>query len=202
MTSMTNKSIGKLSSHTDIYTLRLATLDDAYEIWSVMDTCFQTLEHKEFFICDDLDYVKDILFGHGFGVVACDMDGNIVGNLLVKYPGLNEENLGYDVFGKSFEANEIAAPCNIALTLGNLNCVLHMDSASVLPEHRGHSLERKMITFAETLVDTSKYCYSFATVAPENTASLKSLKKNGYQLMVTKEKYAGYVRCVMMKELK
>ena len=77
-----------------------------------------------------------------------------------------------------------------------------MDSASVLPEHRGHGLECKMIAFAETLVDISKYCYSFATVSPENTASLKSLKRNGYQVMTTKEKYEGLIRCVMMKELK
>ena len=170
----------------DNYTLRPATLDDAYEIWTVMDISSKTMEHKEHFICDDLDYVKEILTGRGFGIVACNADGKIVGNLLVKYPGLDEENLGYDV----------------CFTPNNLNRVLHMDSASVLSEHRGHGLERKMITFAETLVDTSKYCYSFATVAPENTASLKSLKKNGYQLMVTKEKYDGFIRCVMMKELK
>lgn len=169
----------------DSYFLRPATLEDAYEIWSVMDTCFQALDHKEYFICDDLDYVKDILSGHGFGVVACDMDENIVGNLLVKYPGLTEENLGYDV----------------SLTPKNLNHVLHMDSASVLPKHRGHGLEHQMIAYAEKLVDTSRYCYSFATVAPENTASLKSLEKTGYQVMVTKEKYEGLVRCVMMKRL-
>ena len=184
------------------YTLRRATLEDAYKIWSIMNACFQSLEHKEYFICDDLDYVKDILSEHGFGVVACDTAGNIVGNLLVKYPGSNAENLGYDVFGKSFETCEIAVPCNIALTLGNLNCVLHMDSASVLPKHRGHGLEHKMIAYAENLVDTSKFCYSFATVAPQNFASLKSLEKNGYQVMVTKEKYGSMMRCVMMKELK
>lgn len=167
------------------YTLRLATLKEAYEIWSIMDTCYQALKHKKYFICDDLDYVKDILSGHGFGVVACDKNSKIVGNLLVKYPGLTEENLGYDV----------------CFTSENLNHVLHMDSASVLPEHRGHGLERKMIAFAETLVDTSKYYYSFATVAPENTASLKSLEQNGYQVMVTREKYEGLIRCVMMKKL-
>ena len=75
----------------DNYTLRLATLEEAYEIWSVMDICYQALEQKEYFICDDLDYVKDILSGHGLGVVACDERGKIVGNLLVKYPGLSEE---------------------------------------------------------------------------------------------------------------
>ena len=167
------------------YQLRLATLDDAYAIWQIMDTCAQAMEHKEHFICDDLDYVKDILSGQGFAVVACDTDGNIVGNLLVKYPGLDEENLGYDV----------------SLSTEELYKVLHMDSSTVLPEHRGHGLEAKMIAYAETLVDTAKYCYSLATVAPDNLASLKSLDRNGYQVMITKEKYGGLMRCVMMKTL-
>lgn len=215
MTSIkTNKKITK--SNTD-YTLRPAAIEDAHEIWTVMDTCFQALEHKEYFICDDLDYVKDILSGHGFGVVACDTDGKIVGNLLIKYPGLSEENLGYDVFMNSYKNNSLPSGSNdflatstrpkdyprhaIPLTHANLNRVLHMDSASVLPSHRGHGLERSMIAYAETLVDISKYYYSFATVAPENTASLKSLEKNGYQVLVIKEKYDGVIRCVMMKKL-
>lgn len=180
------KIIMTLQNLNTSYHLRPATLDDADEIHSIMDTCFQTLEHKEYFICDDLEYVKDILSGHGFGVVACDENGKIVGNLLVKYPGLDEENLGYDVFMNSY----------------NLNRVLHMDSASVLPSHRGHGLECRMIAYAESLVNASKYCYSFATVAPENIASLKSLEKNGYQVLVIKEKYDGVIRCVMMKVLK
>ena len=185
----------------DKYTLRAATLEDAYDIWKVMDFCAKSMEHKEHFICDDLDYVKDILSGHGFAVAACDVDGEIVGNLLVKYPGLEEENLGYDVFVKTDADVSQNAVCQISLTAETLNQVLHMDSASVHPNHRGHRLESRMIFFAETLVDTSKYHYAFATVAPENTASLKTLKRNGYQVMVTKEKYGGVMRCVMMKTL-
>ena len=69
------------TSPTHLYSLRPATLKDANAIWQIMDTCAQALEHKEYFICDDLDYVKDILSGHGFAVVACDTNGNIVGNL-------------------------------------------------------------------------------------------------------------------------
>ena len=183
------------------YKIRLATLDDAYTIWQIMDTCSKAMEHKEYFICDDLDYVKDILSGHGFGVVACDTNGTIVGNLLVKYPGLDEENLGYDVFLPNSEHNQNSSPYDIPLTSDNLNRVLHMDSSTVLPEHRGHGLEAKMIAYAETLVDTYKYSYSLATVAPDNLASLKSLEHNGYQCMVTKEKYGGLMRCVMMKTL-
>ena len=56
------------------YSLRLATFGEAFEIWSIMNTCYQALVHKEYFICDDLEYVKDILSGHGFCVVACDMN--------------------------------------------------------------------------------------------------------------------------------
>ena len=73
------------------YKLRLATLDEAYVIWQIMDTCFQALEHKDYFFFDDLDYVKDILSGHGFGIVACDADNHIIGNLLVKYPGVTRQ---------------------------------------------------------------------------------------------------------------
>ncbi len=219
---MTSSNIKKENSNTDTdYTLRPATLEDACEIWTVMNCVSQTMEHKEYFICDDLEYVKDILTGHGFGVVACDPDGTIVGNLLVKYPGLEEENLGYDIFVKydnnstqdifsnsdnsslliSSDNYNNCRNYNIALTSENLECVVHMDSSSVLPEHQGHHLESRMIAFAEILIDTSKYHYSFATVAPENVASLKSLVHNGYQIMVTKEKYGGVMRCVVMKEL-
>lgn len=192
-----------LASNTS-YHLRLATLKDASEICAVMDTCFQALEQKEYFICDDLDYVKDILSDHGFGVVACNENDEIVGNLLVKYPGITEENLGYDVF----VTKNIPSPTPYTLTSlhppflseANLKRVLHMDSASVLPAHRGYGLEGKMIAFAESLVDTSKHCYAFATVDPRNIASLKTLEKCGYQIMVTKEKYNGFVRHVMMKQ--
>lgn len=222
MTSIIDKTFNKTSNHSDDYTLRQATLEDACDIWSVMDLCAKTMEQKEHFLCDDLDYVKDILSGQGFAVVACDMDGNIVGNLLVKYPGLEEENLGYDVFtttdktsthkiSSDFNHSDLTTDSSesfrmilspIPLTAENLNRVLHMDSSSVHPNHRGHGLERRMIAYAETLVDTSNYHYSFATVAPKNFASLKSLEKNGYQVMVTKEKYGGLVRCVMMKILR
>lgn len=204
MTSLTNIAITNPNTLTS-YNLRPATLEDAFEIWSVMDTCYQTMEHKDHFLCDDLDYVKDILSGHGFGIAACDKNGKIVGNLLVKYPGLTEENLGRDVFKSTHDTLANSAkytiPCNIPLSSENLNRVLHMDSASVLPHHRGHGLEGKMLAYAETLINTSKFQYAFATVSPQNTASLKTLKKNGYELMATKEKYGNLIRCIMLKIL-
>lgn len=191
------------------YILRPATLKDAHEIWNIMNTSYELLENKELFLCDDLDYVKDILSGHGFGVIAHTTDGNIVGNLLVKYPGLTTENLGYDVFITSSENSDtdsfcpfLSFPGNLPLlSKENLQKVIHMDSASVLPIHRGHHLESRMIAYAETLIDRTKYSYSLATVSPINPASKKSLESNGYHTIATKEKYKGVMRCIMLKIL-
>lgn len=184
------------NKNTDHYLLKQATPENAFEIWKIMDFCHKNLTQKDFFICDDLNYVKDVLSGNGFGLIACDNIGKIVGNLLVKYPGLEKENLGYDIFPTYFKPSEISGQ---PYPLEELHKVIHMDSASVLPEHRGHHLESRMIAFAETLIDTSCYSYAFATVAPENTASLKSLMGNGYKIMDTKEKYGGVMRCILMK---
>lgn len=181
------------------YTLRIATLEDAEKIYEIMVDASRTLEHKEHFICDDLNYVRTLLEQDGFGIVACDTSGNVVGNLLVKYPGITEENLGYDIFPDYFSSQNY--PTNTNFLERELQKVVHMDSASVLSNHRGHHLESHMLAFAESLIDTHKYLYAFATVAPANTASLKSLMRNGYQTMVTKEKYGGVLRCIMMKRL-
>lgn len=184
------------------YTLRIASYQDAEKIHEVMVQASRTLENKDYFICDDLKYVKKLLNQEGFGIVACDTSGNVVGNLLLKYPGLTDENLGYDIFPDYFSSltQQEILPVHDFFQK-ELQKVVHMDSASVLPAHRGHHLESRMIAFAENLIDTGKYIYAFATVAPSNTASLKSLERNGYRTMITKEKYGGVMRCIMMKKL-
>ena len=167
------------------YTLRSATAQDAKKIWQVMDTCKRQLEDQTYFICDNQYYVNDVISTSGFGVVACDTDGNIVGNLLVKYPGMEEENLGYDL---AFDSHQLSR-------------VAHMDSCSVLPSARGNHLEARMMQFAEKLIEPTCYSILLATVAPENIPSMKTLTRLGYQVMVTKEKYQGVVRNIMMKQL-
>ena len=185
-----------------------------------MERCYQALPQKEHFICDDANYVKEVLTTRGFAVVAC-VDHRIAGYLLITTPGYREENLGYDVLeylsrnttghcpdslpssSVSDDKFSSALPASYSsFSRCDLNKVVHMDSSCVLPDYRGHHLESRMISFAETLIDTTKYHYAFATVAPDNTASLKSLKKCHYHLLTTKEKYGGYLRCIMMKSLK
>ncbi|MBR5579483.1 MAG: GNAT family N-acetyltransferase [Lachnospiraceae bacterium] len=170
----------------DQFSLRIATLQDAKEIWQVMDTCHKHLTNKSHFICDNQFYVTDVLTNSGFGVVACDLEGKIIGSLLIKYPGMEEENLGYDL---SFDFNQLSK-------------VAHMDSCCVLPNARGNHLETKMLAYAENhLITASKYSFLMATVAPDNIPSMKSLTALGYQVMATKEKYEGYLRNIMLKKI-
>lgn len=98
---------------------------------------------------------------------------------------MQEDNLGRD----------------IDLDEDKLKQGVHMDSAVVLPEYRGMALQSKMLKYAEEYIDKNKCKYFIATVSPENPASYKSLEKNGYQLMVTKEKYGGLMRRIYLKEV-
>ena len=167
------------------YTLRIATARDAVEIWQMMDSCRRQLENQSYFVCDNQYYVTDVLTASGFGVVACDPTGKIVGNLLVKYPGMEEENLGYDL---SFDFTQLAR-------------TVHMDSCSVLPEARGNGLEGQLLTYAESRIDPDRYTYLLATVSPDNVPSMKTFTKLGYEVKMTKEKYEGVLRNILMKKI-
>lgn len=167
------------------YTLRIAEAKDAIEIWQMMDSCRQQLENQSYFICDNQYYVTDVLTVSGFGVVACDFNQKIVGNLLVKYPGMEEENLGYDL---AFDFTRLAK-------------VVHMDSCSVLPEARGNGLQERLLRYAESLIDSTRYTYLLATASPDNVPSMKTFTKLGYEIKMTKEKYEGVLRNILMKKI-
>ena len=150
-----------------------------------MKEVYSSLKDKTLYVCDDLQYVKSHISGEGFAVVACSREGKIVGSFIFRYPHDSNDNLGRDINLPSEE----------------LNKVVHMESAVVLPEYRGKKLQFKMLQYAEKIIDTEKYKYFMATVSPNNPASYKSFEKAGYKLKITKEKYEGLVRRIYIKEV-
>lgn len=162
-----------------------ATPEDAEEIHRVMQTVHSQLADKSIYVCDSFEDVKAMLTGNGFGVVAINRKQEIVGCLLCKYPGDSQENLGKD----------------IRLPEPELAKVVHAEAAVVLKEYRGNSLQSKMLQLAERLIDKEKYRFLLATVSPANPASFKTLEKNGFRHIVTKEKYGGLIRRVYRKIL-
>ena len=78
-------------------------------------------------------------------------------------------------------------PDNLGYDLGmeeeKLKLCAMMDTAAVLPEFRGHYLQYKMMQHAE------------------NVFSRSNVMKQGYQKMLTKEKYGGFLRDIWMKNI-
>ena len=169
----------------DGYTLRLAEPEEAELLYAMMRGVWTDLENREVFAVEDLDldWVRDKLGPGGFGVAACAPDGRLAGMLLMAYPGLSEDNLGWDV----------------GLPEAELSRVCLMETAAVLPEHRGHGLERRMLAFAEERLAGSAFRYLMATISPDNPPSLRSAQKCGYHILTTKEKYGGHLRHILMK---
>ena len=174
-----------MTGRNDGYTLRLAGSDEAEALDALMHGVWEGLENREVFAVDDLDleWVRDKLERNGFGVAACAPDGSLAGMLLMAYPGLSEDNLGWDV----------------GLSETELPRVCLMETAAVLPEHRGHGLERRMLAYAEEQLAGSAFRYLMATISPDNPASLRSAERCGYRIMTTKEKYGGHLRHILMK---
>ena len=77
----------------------------------------------------------------------------------------------------------------------------HPDKAAVLPEFRGHHLQYEMMQHAEVDLRQMGYQYLLCTVHPKNVFSRSNVMKQGYQKMLTKEKYGGFLRDIWMKNI-
>lgn len=166
------------------YTFRRALPADAAPMAALMEEVYNGLINKDIYVCDDLAYMQEQLEHGAVGVVAETGRGEMAGCFLATFPGEQEKNLGHE----------------LGLTGRQLRQVVHMDTAAVLPGHRGHHLEKRMLTYLEGLLG-GEYNYLMATVSPDNPASYKTLEENGYQLLSTKEKYDGLMRRIYWKKV-
>ncbi|MBR6028313.1 MAG: GNAT family N-acetyltransferase [Clostridia bacterium] len=173
-------------SRADGYRLALAAPSEAEAMFALMREVWAGLADKDVFAVGEMpiDFFTSCLNGGGFGVTARTEAGELAGMLIVCYPGLTPENLGYD----------------IGLTEEELPRVCNMDTACVAPAHRGHRLERRMLLFAEEALAGTPYRHLMCTISPHNTPSLRSAEALGYRVAATKEKYGGFLRHVLIKE--
>ena len=109
----------------------------------------------------------------------------LAGVLIASLPGKGEENLGWD----------------IGMAEEELGRVAHMESVAILPKYRGNGLQHTLMKIAEEELRNHGYRYLMCTVHPENKFSKNNMIKQGYQVVLTKEKYGGYLRDILYKEL-
>lgn len=170
----------------DGYTLIKTDERDAELFHALVRAVWEGVADKATFSVENMDlaWYRRHMRAPGFGVLARDEGGAAAGVLLVVRPDGEEHNLGAD----------------IGLPQEDLAKVIHMDTSAVLPEHRGHRLEQRMLLFAEECLRGTPFVHMLCTIAPDNPASLKSAEKIGYRIVTTREKYGGRVRHILRKD--
>lgn len=158
-------------------------VNDAYKIQTIMQRVYCGMEDKTLYVVDSLDHVRRVLSEKGFAILAYDGE-NLIGVLLVCRPH-RDENYGND----------------IGLSKSLFRHVLHMESVAIMPEYRGRNLFSEMLEFAEFNINEREYNFLMATASPYNTASCKTLERNGYRAKVSCLKYDGLRRFVYLKVL-
>lgn len=156
---------------------------DVDGICSVMESVSREIHDPGVFYADDRQFISDHITSCGFTLKAC-ADGGIVGFLIVRYPGDAEDNLGRD----------------IGLGPEELDSVFHIESVAILPEYRGHGLQRCLVAEGEAIAARDGRRFALATVSPVNRYSLDNMLVLGYSIVTTCPKY-GSTRHILRKDL-
>ena len=162
--------------------IRMAHLEDAVAIRSVMDSVLPLVRENDF-VADDLEFISDHLVGpNGFGLVATsENQESIIAFLIARFPKNAPDNLGRD----------------LGLTEHALEYVVHMESIAVMPVRQGEGIQRALICEAEPIAFRLGAKLALCTVAPTNDASLENFKRLGYQIMMCLDKYGGKKRFIL-----
>ena len=169
------------------FNIEKATQEDAGLFAELIQRVWDEMEQKEWFVADAPDYTKEMLQeGRGMGYKAVEAkSGTTVGVFMVTFPGEAEDNLGND----------------LGMSLSERQKVAHMETAVVLNSYRGNRLQYRMMQEGEGDLRGRGYRYLMCTIHPENTFSLNNALKQGYQIIETKEKYGGYLRHILLKNI-
>lgn len=164
------------------FTYRVAKESDAEEIYKIMKIVEENMINTDDFVSDDLDFIKVHIKDRGFIVLAIEKEKQErAGFFIIRFPGDDIDNLGNDL---KFDKEK-------------RDRVVHMESAAVLPVFRGWHLQEKMLKFALEKLDDTSIC--MATVAPQNKASLSAFIKNDFEVVLTKKKYGGKMRHILLR---
>ncbi len=133
--------------------------------------------------------LSDMLAGPRMGrgmVLGALADRALAGFLAVQFPGRSAHNLGRDY----------------GLPDGDLDRALHFTGILVHPDRRGQGLHRRLIeTAAQGALPPERHRYWFATVRPENTASVRGMLSVGMRVFARKPKHDGHDRLLFVRDL-
>ena len=162
-----------------------ATKEDVLELKEVMDKAVVSLLQKDWYVADDISFLERHIKEEGY-ILKYVIDDKIVAFLIVRYPMLSEDNLGY------YLSN---------ITEGVLIKVAHIESIAVLPNFRGHKFQKKLLEMAEQIEKEKHTKYLMATVHPDNIYSMRNFEQQKFLCLLETKKYGGLRRNILLKEI-
>lgn len=162
-----------------------ASNENLSDICTIIEEVGNSISDRNVFYIDDRNFISQHINEKGFILIAINKE-KIIGFLMVRIPGLEEDNLGLD----------------INLPEDKRNLVAHIESVAVLPEYRGNGIHKSLLLEAEDILEKRGFQYFMATVYPENGASLSNFLWAGYEIASTKQKYSGLMRHILLKEIR
>ncbi|MCD8300168.1 MAG: GNAT family N-acetyltransferase [Clostridiales bacterium] len=168
------------------FKLMQADETDAVEIVEIMRQSYEQLEHKDWYITDDIPYIRHHLkAGNGIGYKAIEIDsGTMAGFYVASFQWDTPKNLGW----------------KIGFTAAQCRKTAFMDTTAVLPKYRGHRLQYYLMQELEKTLYSMGFRYLTATVHPDNHSSKNTMMYLNYKAVGRIDK-CGSPRDIMLKVL-
>lgn len=164
--------------------IRRAKCTDVDKIMEIMNEAVDKTK-PDWYAIDDRDFVCRHINDEGVTLLAfCKCE--ITGFMIVRFPKLNDDNLGQ----------------YISLDNEELLKVAHMESVAIDKRYIGLKLQQKLMIAAEKSIDKSGYKYIMATAHPDNKYSVNNFKVLNYKVVAEDIKYGGLKRIIFVKNLK
>ena len=165
------------------FQFRRANEGDLPEICRMVKLAGEIVPVKEWFEAEDEGFLAKHICEEGFTLLA-KKDGQTAAIMIVRIPGMAEDNLGEYLKISREEMERVA-----------------LEIAVVEPEYQGYGLQYELFCQAEEIVKNKQMWYLMATVHPDNIYSFRNMEKLGMKVILETKKYGGKRRYVMSKTL-
>lgn len=184
-----------------------AVLSDSPDICRLMNEGAESVAKKEWFCPDTREFIERHMEQQGFILKAVckegehplrahgslcrnaadssSAQGRIAAFLLVRFPGLDQDNLG----------------TSLHLSALDLPLVAHMETVVVSRAYTGNGLMRRLLKAGEEKAASMGFRFLMATVHPDNLYSLRNFQCLGYEKIEEALKYGGLRRWILGKRL-
>lgn len=165
--------------------IRKAGHQDTERYISFLHDIKDAMPQSQWFYLDSDEDTREMMEDGSMELWFAETQDRVAGVFSIIVPGLESFNLGYD----------------LGFDEAMLRRVIHMDTAAVHPDFRGHNLQYRMMMAAEEELRAAGGRILLCTVHPDNCYSVHNVLKQGYTIEKKLEKYGGSLRYIMRKDL-